>query len=55
MREHVSLSDRLKGVQERAAFVAYKEHLSRASFAENTNHFKVGHLHFARGERGEGR
>lgn len=48
VREYMSLSDCLKSIQVRAAFVAYKEDFSRTSFAEHTHHFKVGHLHFAR-------
>jgi hypothetical protein len=48
MGEHMSLGNCLEGIQIRAAFMAYKEHLSCTSFAEYTHHLKVGHLDFAR-------
>jgi hypothetical protein len=46
MREHMSLGNCLEGVQVRAAFVVYKEHISRTSFSKDTHHLKVAYLHF---------
>jgi hypothetical protein len=48
VRKHMSLGDRLEGIQVRATFVADKEYFARTSFSKHAHHLKVRHLHFAR-------